>query len=218
MPCCVCLPTTCSESRSFSHFLGGLAVAGQIEAPFSCGQLKKNSGGGEATLVLTIFLLPSSRRATPVETPVEGAPTPLGSPLPTPATVVARCPGWVSMVGAWCPAGNARVGLRQISSWRRCCPGRGGALVSFSVPTTTFNPSVRCGTTGVVWLTQYELALVVVGAWCPASNAAPRVGLRQFSPGRYCTGRGGALVSFNTSTSAFNMSVTRGMLGGDGVC
>ena len=59
-------------------------------------------------------------------------------------------PGLV-LVGAWFPAGNARVGLRlrQISSGR-CCTGRGWALVSFSVSTTTFNTFVTGGMLGGV--------------------------------------------------------------------
>ena len=37
-PCCVCLPTTCSDSRFFPRFLGGLVVAGQIGPTSSGGQ------------------------------------------------------------------------------------------------------------------------------------------------------------------------------------
>ena len=75
-------------------------------------------------------------------------------PLSTLAVVVGRCPpapGRVDRVGAWFPAGgNApRVGLRPFSSGR-CCTGRGWALVCFSKSTTTSNPPVRRGTTGVV--------------------------------------------------------------------
>ena len=59
-----------------------------------------------------------------------------------------------------------------------------------------FNPSVRRGTTGVVGKNQHEPDLaIMVGAWFPAGNV-PRVGLRQFSSGRCCTGRGWALVFF----------------------
>jgi len=79
-----------------------------------------NDGGGEAIipgiiLVLTIFLLPSSHHATSVETPGEGTPTSTGNPWPTSVELAGRCPsapGRVVKVGAWWPAGNARVGLK----------------------------------------------------------------------------------------------------------
>ena len=55
----------------------------------------------------------------------------------------------VGLVGAWWPAGNARVGVRQIS-FGRCCTGRGGALVRASPSSKNFNSSVLEGATGVV--------------------------------------------------------------------
>jgi len=47
----------------------------------------------------------------------------------------------------------------------------------------------------------------------PSQRPSPRVGLRQFSVGRCCTGRGVALVSFSPSTPTFNASVRRGAMG-----
>ena len=57
----------------------------------------------------------------------------------------------------------------------------------------------------------------MVGAWFPAAGNAPRVGLRQFFSGRWCTGRGGPLGFFSTSTATFNLPVVRGStrVGGD---
>ena len=165
---------------------------------------------------MTMFPVPTARHATFVETSVERVPTHSGNPLPTPGTVVARCPGRVSMVGAWYPAGNAQNGLRQNSFWRRCCTGRGGALVRFSPSTNSFNSSVLGGTTGVVGNGPHEPGLaIMVGAWFPAGNA-PRVGLRQFSSGRCCTGRWDALVFFSPASNIFNLPVLKGTTGAAG--
>ena len=99
-------------------------------------------------------------------------------------------------------------------SFGGCSTGRRGALVLFGTSTNNnFNPSLVRGTTGMVGPSQQEPGLVMVEAWFPAGNA-PRVGLRQFSFGRCCAGRRGALILFGTSTNNnFNPSMVRGTTG-----
>ena len=82
----------------------------------------------------------------------------------------------------------------------------------FSLSTTTFDPSVRRGTTGVVVGNgPHEPGpAIMVGAWFLAGN---EFGLRQISFGKCCTGRGGAHVSFSVSTTTVNTFAWRGMMG-----
>jgi len=53
----------------------------------------------------------------------------------------------------------------------------------------------------------------MVGAWFPAAGNAPRVGLRQFFSGRWCTGHGGVLVFSNTSANSSHPPRVRGTTG-----
>ena len=171
---------------------------------------------------MTIFLVPSPGHATDVKTPVEGAPAPIGDPLPTWATLVGRyapAPGRVeSRVGARFPAGNVprvppvpRVGLKR--------PGRGGATFFPGTPTTTFNLPARRGTTGVAGNGPHEPGpAIMVGAWFLAGNA-PRGGLRPLFSGRCRTGRRGAIFFPGTPTTMFDSPVGRGNTGvvGNGI-
>ena len=179
------------------------------------------SSGTPTCIVVTIFLVPSPGHATSVKTSVRGTPLPTGSPWPVSAAVVGpgqHEPGLDMMVGPvvgpWFPAGNVLgVGVRQFI-FDRCCTGRGGALVFCSTSSTTFNASVRRGTTGVVEDGPHEPGLAMVGAWFSAGNASRvGVGVRQFFFDRCCTGRGGSLVSCSTSSTTFNSSMRRGTTG-----